>query len=68
LTSRGRWLDLPMVKKRERIFRISKQELIKTISRRPKGFFKPSRVHKSKKIYNRRRAKQDLREILNTNG
>lgn len=56
-----------MAKGKDRIFRISKQELIKTISRRPKGFFKPSKVHKSKKIYNRKRAKQDLKEILNTN-
>lgn len=58
---------MSMAKGKDRIFRISKQELIKTISRRPKGFFKPSKVHKSKKIYNRKRAKQDLKEILNTN-
>ena len=53
-----------MAKEKYRGFRIAKEELIKAISRRPKAFFRPSKVHKSKKIYDRQKGKQSLKKAL----
>jgi hypothetical protein len=48
-------------------FRIPKEERVKIIARRPKGFLRPTQVHKVRKRYDRRRARAELHRILGSN-
>jgi hypothetical protein len=42
--------------------RIGKIEIVKTVARRPKGLFRPDKIHRDEKVYSRRRARAELRK------
>lgn len=62
---RPRWpIIAAMAKEKARNLRVGKIEVVKSITRRPKGLFRPDQVHKDGKSYDRTRAKRQLRKSL----
>jgi len=53
-----------MARSKQRGFRVSKIEIIKTIARRPKGLYRPDRIHRDEKAYSRRKLKEQLKKNL----
>jgi hypothetical protein len=53
-----------MAKQKTHAFRVGKIEIIKTFARRPKGLYRPDKVHRDETSYSRRRAKAELRKAL----
>ncbi|MCS7258731.1 MAG: hypothetical protein NZ601_05165 [candidate division WOR-3 bacterium] len=52
-----------MAKKKTWTFRVAKINILKSIARRPGGVYRTTKVHKSKLIYSRAQAKQELHKI-----
>ncbi len=53
-----------MAKKPNLGFRVPKYEKMRAAIRRPKGFLRPSLVHKDEKLYSRAKSKQNLKKQL----
>jgi hypothetical protein len=51
-----------MAGQKKRGFRVGKIEIIKAIARRPKGLYRPDRIHRDEKAYSRRKLKDQLRK------
>jgi hypothetical protein len=53
-----------MAKQRTHAFRVGKIEIIKSVARRPKGLFRPDKIHRDETKYRRVRAKAHLKKEL----
>lgn len=53
-----------MAQSKQRGFRVGKIEIIKAIARRPKGLYRPDRIHRDEKAYSRRKMKDRLKKNL----
>lgn len=47
-----------MAQKKNQQFRVAKINILKSIARRPKGLIRPTKVHKDKTVYSRKKEKQ----------
>ncbi len=53
-----------MAREKKKQFRVGKIEILKTVARRPKGLYRPDHVHRDAKLYNRPRARRELKRNL----
>jgi hypothetical protein len=53
-----------MAREKKHQFRVGKIEIIKSVARRPKGLFRPDKIHRDETAYSRRKAKAALRKAI----
>jgi len=63
-TRHGWHIIAAMARGKNRAFRVGKIEIIKSIARRPKGLYRPDRIHRDEKAYSRRKLKDQLKKNL----